>query len=229
MFGCADFAEPTDRSINNSNYSIRNHGHKPTCIKPAGDDEMMAYTNTTRDQAGNQTRMAPFLVPTTQFNILAIGYFQQGGQGHGGGRHGGGRGGRETALGQSSHCNRMPYVNTGATQNFFDRGSDRGVPPFVPVPGPEGYAWNAALAYSNIVKRYNNMNYCFSHGFDVKDWHTSKTCRYKQRHANHQEVASRSNAQQYIDAGYNACTKAKHKLIHLKTSTVWGGAISRSL
>jgi hypothetical protein len=176
--------------------------------------QMMAYyANTGRDQARTHNRKAPPLVPTTQFNIPAIGYFQQGGQGHGGIRRGGGRGGWETAPGQSRRRNRMPYVDMGVTQNFFRGGISGGIPPFVPVPGPAGYARNAAPAYSNIVKRYNNMNCCFSHGFDVDDWHTSKTCRYAERCANHQEAANRSNAQQYINAGYDACTKCRHKLI----------------
>ncbi len=174
---------------------------------------MMAYANTARDQACTHTRKAPPLTPTTQFNIPAIGYFQQGGQGRGGIRSGGGRGRREAAPGQSGHRNHMPYIDTGATQNFFRGGIGGGIPPFVPVPGPAGYARNAALAYSNIVKCYNNMNYCFSHGFEVKDWHTLKTCRYPERRANGQEAADRSNAHQYINAGYNACTKCKHNLI----------------
>jgi hypothetical protein len=79
----------------------------------------------------------------------------------------------------------MPYIDTRVTQNFFRGGIGGGILPFVPVLGLVGYAQNGAPAYSNIVKRYNNMNYCFSHGFDIKDWHTSKMCRYKQRRANH--------------------------------------------
>ena len=78
---------------------------------------------------------------------------------------------------------------------------------------PPVNARNMAPAYSNIVKKFNNMNYCFSCGFVVEDWHTSKTCRYEKRRVNHQEVADCSIAQQYIKAGYNACTKANHKSI----------------
>jgi hypothetical protein len=32
--------------------------------------------------------------------------------------------------------------------------------------------------YSNIYKRYNNWNVCFSCGFDIKDGHTSQTCPF---------------------------------------------------
>ena len=64
---------------------------------------------------------------------------------------------------------------------------------------------------SSKDKRYSNMNMCFSCGFDVENGHTSLTCPQAWQHANHQEAYNRSNAQQYIDAGYDACTKAKHK------------------
>jgi hypothetical protein len=46
----------------------------------------------------------------------------------------------------------------------------------------------------------------------MEDGHTSKTCPAIWRHANHQEGYDRSNAQQYIAAGYDACTKAMHKI-----------------
>jgi hypothetical protein len=61
------------------------------------------------------------------------------------------------------------------------------------------------------IKWYANMNACFSCGFKVEDGHTSKTSFAIWRHANHQEGYDRSNAQQYIAVGYNACTKAMHK------------------
>ena len=72
-------------------------------------------------------------------------------------------------------------------------------------------ARNAAPMYSNILKVYANWNVCFSCGFDVEDGHTSKTCPALWRRANHQEGFDRTNASQYILAGYDACTKAMHK------------------
>ncbi len=65
--------------------------------------------------------------------------------------------------------------------------------------------------YSNIIKKYANWNVCFSCGFDVEDGHTSKTCPVLWRRANHQEDFDQNNAGQYIEGGYNACTKAMHK------------------
>jgi hypothetical protein len=68
-----------------------------------------------------------------------------------------------------------------------------------------------APAYSNIVKRYANMNVCFSCGFDVEDGHSSSTCPQQWHRPNHQVGFTRANAQQYINAGYDACTRAMHK------------------
>jgi hypothetical protein len=56
------------------------------------------------------------------------------------------------------------------------------------------------------------MNACFSCGFDVENGHTSKTCPTIWRRKNHQKRYNRSNSQQFIVAGYNACTKAMHKM-----------------
>jgi hypothetical protein len=65
--------------------------------------------------------------------------------------------------------------------------------------------------YSNIYKRHNNWNVCFSCGFDIEDGHTSMTCPFKK--ANHQQAFSRENAQQFISAGYDPCTKGMHKTV----------------
>ena len=62
-------------------------------------------------------------------------------------------------------------------------------------------ARNTALMYSNIVKQHNNMNACFSCGFNVEERHTSCTCpqEWRQTNHHHQEAYDRHNAQQYID------------------------------
>ena len=65
--------------------------------------------------------------------------------------------------------------------------------------------------YSNIYKRHNNWNVCFSCGFDIEDGHTSMTCPFKK--ANHQQSFSHENAQQLIAAGYDPCTKGMHKTV----------------
>ena len=65
--------------------------------------------------------------------------------------------------------------------------------------------------HSNIVKMYANWNVCFTCGFDVEDGHTSKTCPANWRKMNHQEGYTRENARQWINAGYDPCTKGMHK------------------
>ena len=56
-------------------------------------------------------------------------------------------------------------------------------------------------------KFYNNMNMCFSCGFDIPWWHTSKTCPPECRRAGHQENCDRSNYASYLQAGHNVRLK----------------------
>ena len=100
------------------------------------------------------------------------------------------------------------------------RGGQGGLPP-IGVGGGRGggmapfaqqtSARNAAPMHSNILKRNANWNVCFLCGFDVEDGHTSKTCPWQLRRVNHQEGFDGANANQYIAAGCDACTKAMHK------------------
>ncbi len=64
----------------------------------------------------------------------------------------------------------------------------------------------------NIVKKYANWNVCFSCGFDVEEGYTSQTCPRHWRKMNHQEGFTRENSRQWINAGYDPCTKGMHKL-----------------
>jgi hypothetical protein len=63
------------------------------------------------------------------------------------------------------------------------------------------------LDFSNIYKIHNNWNVCFS----CEDGHTSITCPFKR--SNHQDLFTHGNAQQFIAAGYNPCTKGMHKTV----------------
>ncbi len=72
----------------------------------------------------------------------------------------------------------------------------------------KGRASRINPAYSNKQKWYNNWKVCYSHGFDVEDWHTSATCGT--RKMDHQEGFTRDNAQAYIEAGYAPSTKGMH-------------------
>jgi hypothetical protein len=65
--------------------------------------------------------------------------------------------------------------------------------------------------FSNVHKRDNNWNVCFLCGFDIENGHRSIMCPFHK--INHQQAYTRKNAQQFIAAGYNPCTKGMHKTI----------------
>ena len=63
----------------------------------------------------------------------------------------------------------------------------------------------------NPNKHFNNLNYCFSCGYDIPLWHTSATCNNRQQH--HQVGCTRQNVAQYEAAGHACCKRGKHKTI----------------
>ena len=171
--------------------------------------QMMAYgaainANPTRARIN---AAIPQTLGIHNFNIPAMSTFQP--FDTRGGRPGGGRGRGTRAPHQGGRRNqRTPFADYTARNG----GRGRGIPAFVPTMiGGVTPTRNTAAMYSNIVKKHNNMNACFSCGFDVEDGHTSRTCPHDWRRANHQEAYDRNNAQQYIEAGYDPSTKAKHK------------------
>jgi hypothetical protein len=151
--------------------------------------------------------------PITQFSIPNFASFPT--ESCGGGRRGGiGRGGHANFVRTGGRNVRTPFAD------FVGCGGQGGLPPISGGGGQGGglpffmqhpTQHNVAPQYSNILKKYANWKVCFSCGFDVKDGHTSKTCPAPWRQANHQEGFDRSNASEYITAGYGACTKAMHK------------------
>jgi hypothetical protein len=157
----------------------------------------------------NVARAPPAAVQfPTQFTIPAVVNFQGGGY-HGGRRGGRGRGDRGGRQVQSGgHNTPTPFANHVARKagGGFSAATAQQTPgmPFMGA-GP------ANASHSNIIKRYANMNACFSCGFDVEDGHTLKTCPASWRRKNHQEGYARSNSQLFIAAGYDVCTKAMHK------------------
>ena len=145
--------------------------------------QMMAYVN------ANTTRNPPTVhnPPLMYFNIPTIGGFQPGGNTRGGRKPGRGRGVRAPVIVPGGrHTPRTSFSNYTAHQDGMGGNI---VPAFVPgVPGGIGAAQNAAPMYSNIVKKYSNMNVCFLCGFDVENGHTSRTCPQAWRRSNHQEA-----------------------------------------
>ena len=87
----------------------------------------------------------------------------------------------------------------------------QGPPGFILQPPRPGGNNPPATLPLNFVKRFANNNMCYSCGFDVEDGHTSVTCPQEWQKTNHQEAYTRENAQGYIAAGWDACTKRKHK------------------
>ena len=61
----------------------------------------------------------------------------------------------------------------------------------------------------NYTKKFNNWNMCYSCGWDVPVWHTSKTCQWRKQ--GHREEVDRKNAQVYLNAGHDVSTKGRHK------------------
>ncbi len=78
-------------------------------------------------------------------------------------------------------------------------------------PYQNGLQWPRNPDFSNVYKRFNNWNVCFSCGFDIKNGHTSLTCPFKK--ANHQMLFVRENAQQFIVVGYDPCISGMHKTV----------------
>ena len=70
------------------------------------------------------------------------------------------------------------------------------------IPGPRA-------SVPNPVKQFNNLNYCFSCGYDLEDQHMSKTCL--DRTEGHQAECNRNNVQQYMATGYFPSLKGQHK------------------
>ena len=63
-------------------------------------------------------------------------------------------------------------------------------------------------------KWFANRNMCYSCGWDVSYWQTSKTCPTGCRNAHHQEGCDSGNAQAYINAGHNVRLKGKEKTVY---------------
>ena len=158
-------------------------------------------------QASPHTRRTVATVPPIQTLAVPLqqhfptgGNFSAGRTGRRGGRgRGRSRGGRS----------RTPFADYMRTQGGMVP-SGGGIVPFQPTL-PTGITQVKNPDYSNIYKRHNNWNVCFSCGFDIEDGHTSATCPF--RKPNHQQSFNRENAQQFIAAGYDPCTKGMHKTI----------------
>jgi hypothetical protein len=83
-------------------------------------------------------------------------------------------------------------------------------------PGTTGALYNPNvqhMTHSNINKLYGNWDACYMCRFDIKDGHTSMTCPQDWHKMTHIKAFTHGNAQTYIAAGYNCCTRGMHKTI----------------
>ncbi len=127
----------------------------------------------------------------------------------------GGQGGQGRGRGRGCGCGQGPPAFTaGRAPPLMSITAGR-VPAFAgahPAAGggyytPAHQANTQAQPYSNLTKRYENWNACYSCGFNVANGPTSQTCPHHLRKPDHDEYFTRQNSQQYIDAGYNCSTK----------------------
>jgi hypothetical protein len=121
--------------------------------------------------------------------------------------------GRRTERGGGQH-QRTPFANHMRMQTQQGgRGRGRRNGSSVPTaPGSGTVAPPAPRVYqSNLAKNFANWNVWYSCGFDIKDGHTFITCPAAWRRPNHPEGFTRANAQEYINQGWDPCTKAMHK------------------
>ncbi len=131
------------------------------------------------------------------------------------GRGGRGMTGREPGTGRGGGQHQcIPFANHMHTQTLQGgRGGGHGNGSHVlTAPGSSTVAPSAPHAFQlNLVENFANWNVCYSCGFDIEDGHTSITCPTLCRRPNHPEGFTRANAQEYINQGWDPCTKAMHK------------------
>ncbi len=180
--------------------------------------QIAAMSLAQRPQAPSfQTTHAP---PLQQIAIPAIQLFSGVATGfHTGTTAGGGRGGRNRRKGHGGRGaglggggnDRTPFATYQQGQGRGGGGLvHQGPTGFIPQPPRPGGNNPPATSPLNFVKRFAN-NVCYSCGFDVEDGHTSATCPRERQKPTHQEAYTRENAQGYITAGWDTCTKGKHK------------------
>ena len=148
---------------------------------------------------GNPPTSIPMAGPPPQ----AQGYYQQSYQAQGwGGRGRRGRGAGRGRSARGGYRQRLAYGPQPPTQAYQQ---GQGGPPNQAY--QQGYGGGGGTTQRTYRKHFNNWNMCFSCGFDVPYWHTSKTCPPECRKPGHQEGCDRSNYRQYIQAGHRVRMK----------------------
>ena len=83
-----------------------------------------------------------------------------------------------------------------------------GIPPPGGIPAP-AQPTQRRNNEKNYTKRFANWNVCFSCGWDVPAWHTSKTCQWKV--PGHRDEVDRTNAKAYKEAGHPVNMSKHHR------------------
>ena len=119
--------------------------------------------------------------------------------------NGRGNGGRYT---QGSRSGYRGNRGGGGRNNYAPAPPAAAIPAAGIPPAPAAGSRNNP---PNQNKWYNNMNYCYSCGFDVPLWHTSMTCNYRNHH--HQECCTHANVAAYKAAGHAASDRNQFRTI----------------
>ena len=152
--------------------------------------------------------------PVPAIHVPLIQPYNQGG-GYTGG-YNQGRGGRNTGNGGRSAGYRQGGRGRNSRTRYDPTGRNGAMVPYagggqgIPQVGSMPTAQRINPPHSNVTKRFNNWNACYSCGFDVADWHTSQTCN--NRKPTHNEAYTRTNAQDFLNRGeLGVCTAGIHK------------------
>jgi len=113
-----------------------------------------------------------------------------------------GRGGRNVGRGTRSRKNRLAYASQPPVQQIPQGYGVQQVQGW-----QQGQGGRGNTTQKTYRKFYNNWNMCYSCGFDVPHWHTSKTCPQECRRAGHQENCDRGNYKSYVQAGHGVRLK----------------------
>ena len=122
----------------------------------------------------------------------------------GGGRGGrGGRGGGHGAAGQFGGYAPAPTQQFAPFGGYQQGGYQSGGQQSGQIPGGGYGGYQPPQSFSNTKKRFNKMNYCWTHGGDVHYEHTSAMCGNPD--GGHQWYATRDNM-------LGGATKNMHKV-----------------
>ena len=144
--------------------------------------------------------MAPaYIPPPTSVPMQGAPHQPQGRyQPYQGQRWGGrGRGGRNVGRGTRARKNRLAYASQPPVQQIPQGYGVQQVQGW-----QQGQGGRGNTTQKTYSKFYNNWNMCYSCGFDVPLWHTSKTCPQECRKPGHQEGCDRGNYKSYLQAGH---------------------------